>query len=60
MFETYNFPDGKMMIAGITGALQTGEQSGIYPNLILNMMTTNNYNLLLVLRGVHLKELLQN
>ena len=27
--ETYNFPDGKMMIVGITGAVPTGEQSGI-------------------------------
>ena len=50
----------RMMIAGITGALITGEQSGMFQNLVLIMMMMKFWNLLLALLGVHPKELLRS
>ena len=50
----------RMMIAGITGALITGEQSGMFQNLVLIMMMMKFWNLHFPLRGVHLKELLRS
>ena len=50
----------RMMIDGIIGVLRTGEQSGMYQSSALNMQMMNNWNSLLVLRGVHPKESLKS
>merc|ERR1712023_518098 len=50
----------RMMIDGITGALLTGVQSGMFQSSTLNMRIVRFWNLLLVLRGVHPKELLKS
>ena len=50
----------RMMIDGIIGVLRTGEQSGTVQNFALNTWMMNNWNSLLVLRGVHPKELLKS
>ena len=49
----------RMMIDGITGALQTGVRSGIVVNSTQNMRMMKYWNSLLVLRGVHPKGIMQ-
>ena len=60
VWETYNFQMVRMMIDGIIGVLRTGEQSGTVQNFALNTWMMNNWNSLLVLRGVHPKESLKS